>query len=443
MQSKVLNDYPNYTIYSNGTIYNKKGHKIVHNISKSNQAYIALLNNGQHKSFSLARLIYETFNDEILTNSDIIRFKDGDKNNFDITNLIKIKRSDMFRAENIFDGDIVKNNDNKTNYNDPEIWRDIKNYENDYKISKDGKIYSIKYDKLMEHITCRGNVTIKLIRNNTRTTHQVCHLVYNTFIGFSKNFKDIQHKDGDKSNNNINNLKEITLKQKIPTIKCIRQYSLDKKLIKVWKSIDEIKENLKEIENLDEKKIIKCCDTKIDNIYGYIWTYYSPKNKILREGFVQIKTLKDAVFSDYSINKNGEINGRRHDLITTYRAKGFNCVLLKSDDEKQHKFRVCDLMAITFLENNNNYKYVEHIDNDITNDKLENLRWSNKKYILPICNDQNKKIEQIDIDTGKVIMTHDSINRAFEHLGKTRGKNIRQVLTGERCSAFGYFWREI
>lgn len=298
----------------------------------------------------------------------------------------------------------------------------------------------------MEHVTCRGNVTIKLVRNNTRITQQVSHLVYNTFVGFSKNFKDIRHKDGDKTNNNINNLEEVILKEKIPTIKCIRQYSLDKKLIKVWKSINEIKEikeNLKEIDNLDEKEIIKCCDTKIDNIYGYIWTYYSPKNKILKEGFVPIKTFKDAVFSDYSINKSGEINGRRHDLINTYIAKGFTSVLLKSDDEKQHKFRVCELMAMTFLENNNNYKYVEHIDNDITNDKLENLRWSNKKYIRPISNDQNKKIEQIDIDTGKVIMTHDSISRAFEHLGKTRGKNIRQVLTGERCSAFGYFWREI
>lgn len=135
MQSKVLNDYPNYTIYNNGTIYNKKEHKIVHSISKSNQTYVSLLNNGQSKHFSLTRLIYETFNDEILTNSDIIRFKDGDKNNFDISNLIKIKRTDMFRAENIFDNDIVENNNN-INYNDPKIWKDIKNFENDYKITK-------------------------------------------------------------------------------------------------------------------------------------------------------------------------------------------------------------------------------------------------------------------------------------------------------------------
>ena len=50
------------------------------------------------------------------------------------------------------------------------------------------------------------------------------------------------------------------------------------------------------------------------------------------------------------------------------------------------------LVALTYLENPNNYKYVLHIDNNKLNNNVENLKWSNK-----IDNHKIKKVKEINV----------------------------------------------
>ena len=54
-----------------------------------------------------------------------------------------------------------------------------------------------------------------------------------------------------------------------PRAKAVNQYSLDGKLINKYDCItDACKEN-----NYSRYKIAKCCNNKIDEAYGYKWTW--------------------------------------------------------------------------------------------------------------------------------------------------------------------------
>lgn len=53
------------------------------------------------------------------------------------------------------------------------------------------------------------------------------------------------------------------------------------------------------------------------------------------------------------------------------------CVLL--DNKKPIKKKIHRLVALAFLENPHEYECVLHLDNDTTNNKLENLMWGSKK----------------------------------------------------------------
>ena len=90
-----------------------------------------------------------------------------------------------------------------------EIWKDIPDYEGIYLASNTGKIKSIKRNRLLTpHKNRYGYLTLTLFKNNHKNTRSIHRLVASSFLGKSK--LDVNHKDGIKTNNNIENLEFIT-----------------------------------------------------------------------------------------------------------------------------------------------------------------------------------------------------------------------------------------
>ncbi len=94
-----------------------------------------------------------------------------------------------------------------------EIFKDIKGYKGHYQISNFGIIRSLKFGKniiLKSNIPAKGYLQIHLCKNNIVKQYTIHKLIAIHFISNPKNKPCINHKDGNKLNNNIENLEWVT-----------------------------------------------------------------------------------------------------------------------------------------------------------------------------------------------------------------------------------------
>ena len=86
----------------------------------------------------------------------------------------------------------------------------------------------------------------------------------------------------------------------------------------------------------------------------------------------------------YEISKTGVIrNIKTSKIISTYYSKGYKmATLYKTINKKTKKnnYSIHRLLAISFIDNPNNYPYVNHIDGNNGNYNLNNLEWCTQKY---------------------------------------------------------------
>lgn len=91
------------------------------------------------------------------------------------------------------------------------IWKMIPNYENLYEISNYGEIKSLISNKILKASVDRfGYVRFSAIKNKKQKTLRVHRLVGELFIPNPKNLPQLNHKDGNKLNNQACNLEWIT-----------------------------------------------------------------------------------------------------------------------------------------------------------------------------------------------------------------------------------------
>ena len=88
-----------------------------------------------------------------------------------------------------------------------EVWKDIEGYEGHYKISNKGNVYSC-FSKTNMKIQKRKNnyKYIDLFKHNKRKRFSIHRLVAQAFIPNIYNYKEINHKDENPLNNNVDNL---------------------------------------------------------------------------------------------------------------------------------------------------------------------------------------------------------------------------------------------
>lgn len=173
-----------------------------------------------------------------------------------------------------------------------EIWKDITGFIGLYKISNMGRIKSIqqcKEGKIRKtYIKNNGYEQIDLYDlNHNRKKYYVHRLVAQVFIPNPENKPEVNHKDGDISNNNVNNLEWVTSfenthagktpenmskAQKLKrTCKPVQQYDMEGTFIKEYVSASEAGREL----NLCASAITKVCKRVkyFNSCGGYIWRY--------------------------------------------------------------------------------------------------------------------------------------------------------------------------
>lgn len=178
-----------------------------------------------------------------------------------------------------------------------EIWKDVVGYKGYYQVSNSGNVKSVdrviysnklsrgtqrklKGKPLKPYIDKRnGYVYVYFTKDNKGTNKRIHRLVAEAFIKNPNNYDQINHIDGDKTNNKVENLEWCNAQYNVNHAykngltkhytKRIIQYDLKGNYIKTFESIMEACEKV----NGHNSNVIKCAKGYINSAYGYKWRY--------------------------------------------------------------------------------------------------------------------------------------------------------------------------
>lgn len=95
------------------------------------------------------------------------------------------------------------------------MWRPIEGYFGLYEISDSGAVVSLRFNHtnrrqvIKQYHNSNGYMIVKLYKNKKGKTFRVHRLVANTFLVKQKGKAQVNHIDGDKTNNNVRNLEWV------------------------------------------------------------------------------------------------------------------------------------------------------------------------------------------------------------------------------------------
>lgn len=184
-----------------------------------------------------------------------------------------------------------------------EIWKDIKGYPH-YKVSNMGNVmsnYKRDWHLLKLSKQYAGYLRVALFNESGVKTKRVHRLVADAFIPNPENKETIDHINGIRTDNRVENLRWASIKENNSTQlsvhnkrikrieyfskqeniekhrnilaklmgKAVEQYSLTGDFIKEYVSIADAARAMKKSDSM----ICNCCRGKIKSAYGFIWRY--------------------------------------------------------------------------------------------------------------------------------------------------------------------------
>ena len=93
-----------------------------------------------------------------------------------------------------------------------EIWKAIAECNGEYYVSNYGQVKSYKFGRevILKHWNVQGYLFIQLAKNNKKKSMSIHRLVAKAFIPNPYNKLTVNHKDGNKLNNCVDNLEWMT-----------------------------------------------------------------------------------------------------------------------------------------------------------------------------------------------------------------------------------------
>ena len=224
---KKINDYENYSVSNMGTIKNNTTNRILKYYIRNGYPSITLCKNNTKKTFNIHTIVASHFLKK-LEGIFVVNHKNEDKTDSRLENLEYITY-----GENTKYSASSKRSINKTDFNLLHF-QDIPNYKN-YMISRNAEIYS----KILKRLCClsilpNGYHKIKLKDDTGVYKDLYVHvLVAITYLGYVPSTSKIviNHIDGMKGNNHLDNLEIITQKENMKHSININRATIFRKMV--------------------------------------------------------------------------------------------------------------------------------------------------------------------------------------------------------------------
>ena len=270
----IINGYDNYSVSTSGFIKNNITDRILKHYIRNGYNSVSLSKNNKKKTFNIHTIVAEHF-----LNKPIGKYVVNHKNEDKLDNRLENLEYMTYRENTMYSMTSKRSKNNNTY--DLLLFRDIPNYTN-YMISKCGEIYSKKLKRLCcSTILPNRYHKIKLRNDNNIYKDLYIHvLVAMTYLQYipSTNTIVINHKDGNKENNNLDNLEIITQKENMEHSVKINNAKIFRKPVYYINNNGEkitfiSAKNAYDLTGIDNSSILKSCKSNTMLAGGIKWYY--------------------------------------------------------------------------------------------------------------------------------------------------------------------------